>query len=44
VVPDAEEFKGPIAAHLAQNGVEVYGIEWIAPTLEDVFISAVRPR
>jgi ABC-2 type transport system ATP-binding protein len=44
VVPHAEEFKGPVAAHLAQNGVEVTGIEWIAPTLEDVFISAVRPR
>jgi ABC-2 type transport system ATP-binding protein len=44
VVPAAEELKGPVAAHLAQNGVEVYGIEWIAPTLEDVFISAVRPR
>jgi ABC-2 type transport system ATP-binding protein len=44
VVPDAEELKGPVLAHLAQNGVEVHGIEWIAPTLEDVFISAVRPR
>jgi ABC-2 type transport system ATP-binding protein len=44
VVPNAEELKGAVAAHLAQNGVEVHGIEWIAPTLEDVFISAVRPR
>jgi ABC-2 type transport system ATP-binding protein len=44
VVPDAEELKEPVAVHLAQNGVEVHGIEWIAPTLEDVFISAVRPR
>jgi len=23
--------------------VKVQGIEWIAPTLEDVFISAVKP-
>jgi drug efflux transport system ATP-binding protein len=44
VVPAADEFKGPISAYLAQRGVEVHGIEWIAPTLEDVFISAVRPR
>jgi len=44
VVPVAEEFRGPVAAYLAQQGVEVHDIEWIAPTLEDVFISAVRPR
>jgi ABC-2 type transport system ATP-binding protein len=44
VVPTADEFKGPLWAHLSQQGVEVHAIEWIAPTLEDVFISAVRPR
>jgi ABC-2 type transport system ATP-binding protein len=44
VVPTAEEFRGAVAAHLAQQGVEVHDIEWIAPTLEDVFISAVKPR
>jgi len=44
VVPSAEEFRGPVAAYLVQQGVEVHDIEWIAPTLEDVFISAVRPR
>jgi ABC-2 type transport system ATP-binding protein len=44
VVPAAEEFEGPLAAYLAQQGVEVHGIESIAPTLEDVFISAVRPQ
>jgi ABC-2 type transport system ATP-binding protein len=44
VVPSAQEFKGAVAAYLAQQGVEVHDIEWIAPTLEDVFISAVRPR
>ncbi len=42
VVPDAETFKQPIAALLADEGVTVQGIEWIAPTLEDVFISAVK--
>ena len=44
VVPSAEEFKGAVAAYLVHRGVEVHDIEWIAPTLEDVFISAVRPR
>lgn len=44
VVPTADEFRGPLRAHLSQQGVEVHAIEWIAPTLEDVFISAVRPR
>jgi ABC-2 type transport system ATP-binding protein len=44
VVPRAEEFKEPVAAYLAQQGAEVHDMEWIAPTLEDVFISAVRPR
>jgi ABC-2 type transport system ATP-binding protein len=44
VVPTADEFKGPIWAYLSQRQVEVYDIAWIAPTLEDVFISAVRPR
>jgi ABC-2 type transport system ATP-binding protein len=43
VVPDAEAFKQPIQALLENNGVGVKSIEWIAPTLEDVFISAVKP-
>ncbi len=42
VVPDAETFKAPIEALLAAEGLNVHSIEWIAPTLEDVFISAVR--
>jgi ABC-2 type transport system ATP-binding protein len=44
VVSAAEGFKEPIATYLARAGVEVSEIEWIAPTLEDVFISAVRQR
>jgi len=43
VVLDAEAYKQPIMALLEREGVKVHGVEWIAPTLEDVFISAVRP-
>ncbi|HEY72790.1 MAG: ABC transporter ATP-binding protein [Chloroflexi bacterium] len=42
VVPDAEAFKQPVHALLEDAGVGVQTIEWIAPTLEDVFISAVK--
>lgn len=42
VVPDAETAKGPLVALLEANEIAVHHIEWIAPTLEDVFISAVR--
>jgi len=44
VVPDAEAFKVPIAELLAEQGVAVNAVEWIAPTLEDVFISSVKAR
>jgi hypothetical protein len=44
VVPDAESYKQPLVELLARAGVNVKGIEWIAPTLEDVFISSVKPR
>jgi ABC-2 type transport system ATP-binding protein len=44
VVPDAKSFKHPIWTLLESEGVEVGGIEWIAPTLEDVFISSVKSR
>lgn len=44
VAPSAEEVKGSIVALLQAEGIEVHSIEWIAPTLEDVFISAVKPR
>jgi ABC-2 type transport system ATP-binding protein len=42
VVPDAEALKQPVRELLESDRVEVSGIEWIAPTLEDVFISAVK--
>jgi len=44
VVPDAEAFRGPVADLLAAQGVAVNAVEWIAPTLEDVFISSVKGR
>ncbi len=44
VVPSAEEYREPLRALLEGAGIAVSGIAWIAPTLEDVFISAVRPR
>jgi ABC-2 type transport system ATP-binding protein len=44
VVPDAEAFKTPIAGLLAEQGIPVNAVEWIAPTLEDVFISSVKAR
>ena len=44
VVPDAETFKERVWALLVGCGVDVRAIEWIAPTLEDVFISSVRER
>ncbi len=44
VVPDAQAFKYPLMTLLENEGVAVSGIDWIAPTLEDVFISAVKPR
>ena len=44
VVPDAEASRQPIVDLLESEGARVDGITWIAPTLEDVFISSVRPR
>jgi ABC-2 type transport system ATP-binding protein len=44
VVPNAEEYRERLTAVLAAEGCEVHRVEWIAPTLEDVFISAVRPH
>jgi hypothetical protein len=29
---------------LAEGGIDVRAVEWIAPTLEDVFISSVQAR
>jgi ABC-2 type transport system ATP-binding protein len=44
VVPSAEAFRQPVRVLLESEGIEVHTIEWIAPTLEDVFISSVKPR
>jgi ABC-2 type transport system ATP-binding protein len=42
VVPDARAYRGAVEECLRKEQVPVHAIEWIAPTLEDVFISAVR--
>jgi ABC-2 type transport system ATP-binding protein len=42
VVPDAEAFRQPVRELLESEGVGVTSVEWIAPTLEDVFISTVK--
>jgi ABC-2 type transport system ATP-binding protein len=42
VVPDANKYRHAVWQLLAAAGVEINAIEWIAPTLEDVFISAVK--
>ncbi len=41
VVPSAQDYKEVVRERLTAEGVEVRAIEWIAPTLEDVFISSV---
>jgi ABC-2 type transport system ATP-binding protein len=43
VVPEAEAGRAAVRALLDAEGVAVQSIEWIAPSLEDVFISTVRP-
>jgi ABC-2 type transport system ATP-binding protein len=42
VVPDAGKYLEPVRALLESERVEVHSVAWIAPTLEDVFISAVK--
>jgi len=42
VVPDVTVYKEKIWDLLASNQINVRSIEWIAPSLEDVFISAVK--
>jgi len=44
VVPDAQEYNDAIQRLLTQDNIRVNSIEWIAPTLEDVFISSVKAR
>jgi ABC-2 type transport system ATP-binding protein len=42
VAPNAREYTPVVRALLAAEGVEVRSVDWIAPTLEDVFISSVN--
>ncbi len=42
VVPNAQEYKKAFQQLLAENNIQVNSIEWIMPTLEDVFISSVK--
>ncbi len=42
VVSCADEFRQPLKDLLKAEGVQVNAIEWIAPTLEDVFISTME--
>jgi ABC-2 type transport system ATP-binding protein len=44
VTPSAKTYTGAIRELLAAEGFEIRSIEWIAPTLEDVFISSVNAR
>ncbi len=44
VIPGAGAHERRIRAVLEENGIRVHAIERIAPSLEDVFISAVKPR
>jgi ABC-2 type transport system ATP-binding protein len=41
VLADIKEYKESIQSILLQNNIQVNSLEWIAPTLEDVFISSV---
>ena len=41
VVPDAQLYREMVREALSSAGVRVTSVEWIAPTLEDVFISSV---
>ncbi|MBC7235039.1 MAG: ABC transporter ATP-binding protein [Chloroflexi bacterium] len=41
VVPEADAWRSALSAFLEKEGIGVHSISWIAPTLEDVFISAV---
>ncbi len=44
VVPVAEAFIRPLTDLLEGEGIGVASIQWIAPTLEDVFISTVKGK
>jgi ABC-2 type transport system ATP-binding protein len=42
VIPAAEEYRQSIRRILETENIPILSLEWIEPTLEDVFISAVR--
>ena len=44
VVPVAEEYMDVIRRLLMEENIRVNSIEWVAPTLEDVFISSVTAK
>ncbi|MFZ1040559.1 MAG: ABC transporter ATP-binding protein [Anaerolineales bacterium] len=44
VVLGDQEYKNAIQQILVDGNIQVNSIAWIAPTLEDVFISSVKPR
>jgi hypothetical protein len=41
VIPDSEKYRSAIREILEGENIPVASLEWIEPTLEDVFISAV---
>jgi ABC-2 type transport system ATP-binding protein len=41
VGPNAQEYKEIIRSLLAAENIQVKSLEWIAPTLEDVFVSSI---
>jgi hypothetical protein len=42
VVPEAKKYQKPVQRILEKEGIRVQHVEWIAPSLEDVFISTVK--
>jgi hypothetical protein len=42
VVPTAQEYQEVVRRLLADENIPVTAVQWIAPTLEDVFISCVK--
>ena len=45
VIPDSEQYREAVRNTLEANNIPITSLEWIEPTLEDVFISAVNaPR
>ena len=44
IVPDAKTYADRVSNLLHAHNIEVRAVDWIAPTLEDVFISSVKAR